>query len=54
MNKGSQLNKESGVSNEQRVPAEKVSKEKGSQVNKESGDSNEQGVSAEQGVRGLK
>ena len=42
MNKGSQLNKESGVSNEQ-----------GSQLNKESGVSNEQGVSAEQGVTGL-
>ena len=42
MNKGSQLNKESGASNEQ-----------GSQLNKESGVSNEQGVSAEQGVRGL-
>ena len=42
MNKGSQLNKEAGVSNEQ-----------GSQLNKESGVSNEQGVSAEQGVRGL-
>ena len=42
MKKGSQLNKESGVSNEQ------------SQLNKESGVSNEQGVSAEQGVRGLK
>ena len=43
MNKGSQLNKESGVSNEQGV-----------QLNKESGVSNEQGVPAEQGVRGLK
>ena len=43
MNKGSQLNKESGVSNEP-----------GSQLNKESGVSNEQGVPAEQGVRGLK
>ena len=42
MNKGSQVNKESGVSNEQ-----------GTQLNKESGVSNEQGVSAEQGVRGL-
>ena len=42
MNKGSQLNKVSGASNEQ-----------GSQLNKESGVSNEQGVSAEQGVRGL-
>ena len=44
MNKGSQLNKESGVSNERG----------GSQHNKESGVSNEQGVLAEQGVRGLK
>ena len=42
MNKGSQLNKESGVS-----------MNKGSQLNKESGVSNEQGVPAEQGVRGL-
>ena len=39
MNKGCQLNKESGVSNEQGV-----------QVKKESGVSNEQGVPAEQGV----
>ena len=43
MKKGSQLNKESGVSNEQRVPAEQRVKV-----------SNEQGVPAEQGVRGLK
>ena len=43
MNKGYQLNKESGVSNEQ-----------GYQLKKESGVSNEQGVSAEQGGRGLK
>ena len=43
MNKGSQLNKESGVSNE-----------RGSQLNKESGVSNEQGVPAEKGVRGLR
>ena len=43
MNEGSQLNKESGVSNE-----------RGSQLNKESGVSNERGVLAEQGVRGLK
>ena len=43
MNEGSQLNKESGVSNE-----------RGSQLNKESGVSNERGVPAEQGVRGLK
>ena len=42
MNKGSQLNKESGVS-----------MNKGSQLNKESGVSNEQGLPAEQGVRGL-
>ena len=42
MNKGSQLNKESRVSNEQGV-----------QLNKESEVSIEQGVSAEQGVRGL-
>ena len=43
MNEGSQLNKESGVSNEGGVPAEQ-----------ESGVSNERGVPAEQGVRGLK
>ena len=43
MNEGSQLNKESGVSNE-----------RGPQLNKESGVSNERGVPAEQGVRGLK
>ena len=43
MDKASQLNKESGVSNK-----------KGSQLNKESGVSNEQGFPAEQGVRGLK
>ena len=43
MNKGSQLNKESGVSID-----------KGSQLNKESGVSIEQEVSAEQGVKGLK
>ena len=42
MNKGSQLNKDSGVLIEQGV-----------QLNKESGVSNEQGVPAEQGVRGL-
>ena len=58
MNKGSQLNKESGVSNEQRAPAEQgvrgLKLNKGPQLNKESGISNEQGVQAEQGVRGLK
>ena len=43
MNKGSQLNKESGVSIEQLGP----------QLSKESGVSNEHGVSAKQGVRGL-
>ena len=43
MNEGSQLNKESGISNE-----------RGVQLNKESGVSNERGVPAEQGVRGLK
>ena len=38
MSKGCQLNKESGVSNEQRVSAEqgvRVSNEQGSQLNKE-------------------
>ena len=58
MNEGSQQNKESVVSNEQGVPAEKRSQgsqmNEGSQLNKESGVSNEQGVPAEQGVRGLK
>ena len=43
MNKGSQMNKESGPQMNE-----------GSQLNKESGSSNEQGVSAEPGVRGLK
>ena len=43
MNKGYQLNKESGVFIEQGV-----------QLNHESGVSNEQGVSAEERVRGLK
>ena len=43
MNKGSQLNKESGVANEQGV-----------QLNKESGVSNEQGFPGEQRGRGLK
>ena len=42
LNKGCQLNKESGVSFKQ-----------GSQLNKESGVSNEQEVPAEQRVRGL-
>ena len=46
MNKGSQLNKESGVSNEQ--------ENRWSQsADKESRVSNELGVSAEQGVRGF-
>ena len=43
MSEGSQLNKESGVSNERGVPAEQ-----GVRV------SNERGVPVEQGVRGLK
>ena len=51
MNEGSQLNKESGVSNERWVPAEQRSQgsqmNKGSQLNKESGVSDEQGASAE-------
>ena len=51
MNKGSQLNKDSGVSNEQGAPAEQ--RVRGSQLNKDSGVSNEQGVPAERGVRGL-
>ena len=58
MNKGPQVNKESGVSNERGVPAEQRSQQsqmnEGSQLNKESGVSNERGVPAEQGVRGLK
>ena len=58
MNEGSQLNKESGVSNEQVVPAQQRSQgsqmNKGSQLNKESGVSDEGGVTAEQGVRGLR
>ena len=58
MNEGSQLNKESGVSNERGVPAEQRSQgsqmNEGSQLNKESGVSNERRVPAEQGVRGLK
>ena len=54
MKNGSQLNKESGVSNEQGVPAEQRVRGQGSQLNKESIVSSEQGVSAEQGVRGLK
>ena len=41
MSKGSERNKESGVSNEQ-----------GSQLNKESGISNEQRVTVKQGVKG--
>ena len=51
MNEGSQLNKESGVSNERGIPAEQRSQgsqmNKGSQLNKESGVSDEQGISAE-------
>ena len=43
MNKGSQLNKESGAQ-----------MNKGFQLNKKSGVSIEEGVPAEQGVRGLK
>ena len=58
MNEGSQQNKESVVSNEREVPAEKRSQgsqmNEGSQLNKESGVSNERGVPAEQKVRGLK
>ena len=58
MNEGPQLNKESGVSNERRVPAEQRSQgsqmNEGSQLNKVSGVSDERGVPAEQGVRGLK
>ena len=57
MSKGSQLNKESGVSNELGVSAKQSQgseMNKGSQLNKESGVSNELGVSAKQGVRGLK
>ena len=57
MNEGSQLNKESGVSNDRGVPAEQRSQgpqmNKGSQLNKESGVSDVRGGTAEQGVRGL-
>ena len=45
MNKGSQLNKESGVRSQMN---------KGSQLNKESGSQMNKGSPAEQGVRGLK
>ena len=58
MNKGSQLNKEPGDSNEQGVPAEQgvrdLKRTRGPSWTKKSGVSNEQGVPAEQGVRGLK
>ena len=55
MNKGPQLNKESGISNEQIFSAKQGVKgsqmNKRSQLNKESGDSSEQRISAEQGIR---
>ena len=58
MNEGSLLNKESGLSNERRVPAEQgvrgLKCNKGSQLNKESGGSKERGVPAEQGVMDLR
>ena len=58
MNEGSQLNKESGVSNERGIPDEQRSQgsqmNEGSQLNKESGVSDERGVPAKQGVRGLR
>ena len=54
MNKGTQLNKESGVSNEQGAPAEQVSNEQGVPVEQGVRGSNEQGVPTEQGVKGLK
>ena len=58
MNEGSQLKKESRVSNERGFPAEQTSHgsqmNEGSQRNKELGISNERGVKTEQGVRGLK
>ena len=58
MNGGSQLNKESGVSNERGVPPEHRSQgsqmNERSQLNKGVRVSDEQGVPAEQGVRGLR
>ena len=60
MNKGSQLNKESGISDEQEVSADEGVKgliwtrSQGSQMKKEPQLNKESGVSPEQGVRGLK
>ena len=52
MNKGSKLNKESGVSNELGGPSK--TRSKGSQINKGSQLNKESGVSIELGVMGLK
>ena len=67
MNKGSQLHRESGVSNMAKFSFQnsatlhnrlyrakmRINRNKGSHLNKESEVSNEQGVPAEQGVSGL-
>ena len=54
MNKGSQLNKESGVSTEQGVRGLSCTRSQGTLSNKGFYLNKESGVSTEQGVRGLK